>query len=433
MNTSELLPSRTKWVAATAVLMCLGLPLPIVVQSLTKGLFFIGVMLFFLTNRKTLIEKFQASPMQAKRMVLCFVLFVASAFLSTALNAFEPKAWSEFLKFFLVHLLFLSASILLYLSGLPLAGVIDQLMAKYRIRRIWVTILAIVTLTALSQWWIGWRIEGVQIVESEHRARGFFSHPLTLAYLILWFWPLVLIRTLEGLNSKMGIQERSIRLFELMICVVLLILSLSLTVQAVVALETFAILLLFLGGRARIAALVTASILAFAIVFTTNPVSHKIKETFNFSQVSGDRSTQEYASDRFIFWLAHMELAKVKPLFGHGLGLSKTTREKGYQMIGMGDFEKKFEAHNLFIEILAETGLIGLFLFLASYMAWIFWMRKILCSKYFRVFLISALGFLLASLTQNTLFDSEVRYAWIVFAIVLTLMSKVNIGRNCDV
>lgn len=122
--------------------------------------------------------------------------------------------------------------------------------------------------------------------------------------------------------------------------------------------------------------------------------------------------------DRFVFWKVYLKLILDSPFFGHGSEhLKRHGREQAYIDLGFADFEKKYNAHNIFLESLADIGVLGcLITILCCY--GLFRLSKSL-SKHDKLSYatLTALGFsILANfihgLTQNTFFDAHVTTAY---------------------
>ena len=187
----------------------------------------------------------------------------------------------------------------------------------------------------------------------------------------------------------------------------------SRTVQAVCVLTTGIQILFSLQGKQRLAALFVAFSLLTTIAVTDNPLSNRFKGTL--TEKSALR-THGYPDDRVAFWHVFSEMIKERPIIGHGIDLNTKYRTSYYEKIGLGEFKKKYSAHNMFIQITAETGFVGLLVFIAFLSS--------LFSMFFRAFddswlkMVSALtlfGFILASLTQNAFQDSIVKNALILW------------------
>ena len=289
----------------------------------------------------------------------------------------------------------------------------------------WWRFLAIVCLlwgaVAVSQALVGWRVEGVAFVADTTRPRGFYSHPLTLAYAALMLWPFVLGRLLaaprlwEGWAATLGIG-------------LILVLTQSRTVQAVAAIAAAVLVLQGVKGRARVVALALFAMAALAVLGTNNTIGQRFQKTFSGEGL--DRKQGTYADDRLAFWAVHLAMVRERPLIGHGNDLNTAYRTPYYDRMGLTEFTKKYEAHNLFLQILADDGAIGLVVFLAWVatqlrLAWRLdrehWGRPVMTTTW--------LAFLAAGVTQNSFQDGEVRNGLSFFVAASWLLAATTAAR----
>ena len=98
-------------------------------------------------------------------------------------------------------------------------------------------------------------------------------------------------------------------------------------------------------------------------------------------------------------------------------------REPFYDALGLQDFIKKYEAHNQYIQIWANSGAIGLMIYL-------FWLLKLwrfgrfldpLWRHGWKGLLIA---FMLGSIVQNAYSDSEVRHLLMIAIIFAGIISR---------
>ncbi len=266
-------------------------------------------------------------------------------------------------------------------------------------------LLIVWTLVAISQAIIGWQIEGSHMVFDPHfrRSRGFYSHPLTFAYVLLVIWPFFLLDALRNLRSGKA-------WFKLALIALMVMLSGSRAAQLLLILSLLVSVFRFLKGSQRGLALLLLGVLVAGVALSDNPISRRF--LLLTSAQDPDRYS-EYPDDRLAFWHAFSVMIEERPLLGHGLRLDKTYRLPYYRKIGLGSFKKPYEAHNQLIQILAEGGVIGLSLFAA----WLFYLMRSLKMKdpHDQFLLVLTLSiFLIGGLTQNAFHDFEVRYALIL-------------------
>lgn len=262
----------------------------------------------------------------------------------------------------------------------------------------------ILSLIAISQFVWGWKIHGTTFVESEPRARALFSHPLTLAYIVLLYVPLALAMFMRHPRSKPW-------LLAVISLGVLLIASASRTVQAVVFLMLLLWSIFFLRGRLRAVLLLAAMAFVAVMSLTDNPVRQRFLNTASQTE---DRQQDLYADDRLAFWAAHWEMVKERPLIGHGLSYKQDYLTRYYAVKGLGNFEKKYQAHNMYLQLLVNTGVTGLLFWLGRLAvtvsaAWLLIRRRDVLGW-------AAMGSIvcmaLAGITQNAFQDSAVRFHW---------------------
>ena len=261
-------------------------------------------------------------------------------------------------------------------------------------------------LVILSQWLFEWKLAGLNIVfdQAYQRARGFYSHPLTLAYVALTILPAVLhwLRT----------QKTNIipwLLFGVEIAAIYL--SMSRTVQAVSLIVFIWFILTLNTARVKIGLLILVAVTSITIVLTPNLISQRLKpiQNENYRQWSEEKESH-YPDDRLAFWHAHWKMIQERPLFGHGAFLDAQYRRPYFEMIGLQRFKKAYEAHNQYLQIWTEGGIFALGFFIV----WIFYILKWCRNfepKIRHVGYQTLFSFLLAGVTQNAFHDSEVRYA----------------------
>lgn len=338
------------------------------------------------------------APGREERLALiCFFGFVAWNVVATLLNPKNP--YRGFSSFLVTH-----ASVMLVP---PLWALCWRRQGRDRAfwSRLSLGLLAVWALVALSQALIGWQMEGSQLVFHPHyqRARGFYSHPLTFAYVLLVIWPFFLVELVKNPRSR----SAWLKVF----CLGLMfVLSASRTAQIAVFLSLLWAFTRLLQGSQRRFAIGLLALLVLTVALTENPASRRFKRLFDHKDP--DRFSS-YADDRLAFWHAFAGMLRERPILGHGIHLDKEYRTPYYEAIGLGDFKKKYEAHNQLIQILAEGGLIGLTLFLL----WFIFLVRSLSQNYEvdrHVLFLTVLIFFFAGLTQNSYQDFEVRYALIL-------------------
>jgi O-antigen ligase len=282
-------------------------------------------------------------------------------------------------------------------------------------------------LLVLSQYLWRWRLIGVSIAVDDGRPKGLFSHPLSLAYAACLLWPLAIQWCLRFPKKVAG--------WLLLVSIGgILILTRSRTVQAFSLLLVLWNLFFLLRGSLRIAVLSLLLLTVGGVLSTDNLISHNLRTMLAGQSV--DRHSG-YPDDRLAFWHVHANMFLERPFMGHGFGISEKYRMPYYEAIGLPDFIKPYPAHNLFLQVLVNEGLLGFSFFLV----WIGWYLQA-CRTRVRsalarsVFLQTWWLFLLTGLTQNSFQDAGVRMCLTLFCMSIWLsidLKKVLIyGKHAD-
>ncbi len=265
---------------------------------------------------------------------------------------------------------------------------------------------------ALSQMLFSWKLAGSSIVPTFPRAQGFYSHPLTLAYVGLVLFPFVTVGFLRRPN-----KFSSAVMFVAVL--LLLIASKSRSAQAVAFLVLLWNVWLMLKGRMRLAVVALLIATVVGVLATKNPVSSRFRQMIENPDASGN-----LLDDRVVFWEVHWQMFKEKPILGHGENLGTAYRTHYYNALGYQDFQRKYEAHNLLLQIFVNTGLVGA-AFFSLWLGWTMWvLYRSQDSELGQAPLQSVLALLLGGMTQNAFQDSEVRYAIILVVVIAVIFSE---------
>jgi O-antigen ligase len=161
-------------------------------------------------------------------------------------------------------------------------------------------------------------------------------------------------------------------------------------------------------AKTKIFCILCLTFFSAGVLLTPNRVSQKIAATLSDQ---GEDRQSEYPDDRLAFWHVHWEMIKEKPILGHGVDTDTSYRTPYYARLGLSEFKKKYEAHNTYLQIMTNGGIVALALFVL----WLAWHIKAtleLKDPWQRMaFLLCFTGFIIGSLTQNTFQDAEVRHA----------------------
>jgi O-antigen ligase len=281
-------------------------------------------------------------------------------------------------------------------------------------------VLAVIGLISLSQYLIGWKIDGIEIMQQIKRSQGFYSHPLTLAYAALIIVPTVVARLVAFPKDPKSIIMALSTL-------VIVVTSQSITVIVLTAVVSLAIAFKLLKLRQFAVLCVLGSMVGILAISVPNPISEKFQKV-----LSGERTDHEtpYPDDRIAFWHAHWEMVKDAPLLGHGSGITRDMRRPYYEKIGLGSIERMYEAHNMYLQTAVEGGFLAV-IGLLSFLTW--WWLAARSARFLPAWMRIAamytpLAFAVGGLTQNALQDSEVRY--VLFCMCALQMASIIRSEN---
>ena len=270
------------------------------------------------------------------------------------------KAWCLFLVYLLASSLWsVSPGITLQSAGLVFLGTILFAMARMnspesqnRLERIGLLMALIAALMGIYQWLYGFErlvplLQGLGGEEHEilaaaihnKRATGpFVTHGALASFLIL-FIPVGFVTW----KTQMGFKKR---LFGVVTLILIVGLFTTQSVGACFCL-TLAVLVVLLKRRSNTAwAIVAAGALGILALILARGIQSWLLAAFG---------------TRLILWKAALALFENHPLLGSGLG----TFGEVYQQAGLPLETGARFTHNLFLQVLIETGLMGLLIFLA--------------------------------------------------------------------
>lgn len=294
--------------------------------------------------------------------------------------------------------------------------------ALRRLETIGALVVLVWGLVCLSQVLWPWRWVGsMPVLGGIPRAQGFYSHPLTLAYSALLIWPFAVLRIFQkpGLWQSWAYGVGA---------ALMLFYSMSRTAQALAAVFVLWNVFRLFSGPRRWQMLGAIALAGLVIAVTENPVStrfrhliHGTEENYHFS---------DYPDDRLAFWHAHGVMIQERPIVGHGVHIGLDYRRPYYERIGLGDFKKQYPAHNQYIQMLAEGGLIAL----SCFVAWLVFSLRLMTNPRFPRFLRTVVPqtlwiFILGGLTQNAFYDSDVRMGLVVMGLIVAFF----MGRSGSV
>jgi len=260
----------------------------------------------------------------------------------------------------------------------------------------------------------GWDwIHGFQAKIGEHRfaygvyrASGLMGHPLSLAYNCML---LALVSFAQGLWLLN--RDRQQAWTWLMISTVSLGL-ISLTGSRYPLALTIGLMILAAlihSGHASSRNILVLGILALvpiSAIFLFDPVMMgRIQELID------PTVPLEARFDRWIFWKVHLQIFMDQPWLGTGLANYDRLLLDYYDQAGYTHIERKYTAHNILLQTLADSGLVGSLALLVLFTVLFRAGFRLLKDFRHQGFLLIALGTLFGGLMQNTLRDSEYLYA----------------------
>lgn len=372
------------------LLFCLFvIPMGTALQNGASALFFIAAVAVLIRQRKSAIKlsKEEFLPL------LIALLYIIWQLLASMLN---PKNdFSSPLAFFLGYAPFF---VLPYFCrwAVPDGKTVFQIFEKYLpyLMLAWFLI-------CWSQAIWGWSLMRELGHPQNFRPQGLYSHPLSVAYAALIFWPYCLFRLLNNWRLPLSWLLAASNFG-------IIILTASRTCLAAALLAVLWVILRHLKGRYFLGASAIGLLVVLGLGLTDNHVSDKIRATI---QASDPDRFSSYPDDRIAFWHAHYKMIEERPILGHGAHLDTAYRSPYYEKIGLSEFRKKYNAHNQFIQVMTTGGLIGLLLFLGIFISLQYLIAHRLTEPWQSSFFSLSLAmFLLASLTQNAFDDAVVRY-----------------------
>ncbi len=121
---------------------------------------------------------------------------------------------------------------------------------------------------------------------------------------------------------------------------------------------------------------------------------------------------------RLVFWEVHWHIFKEHPIIGIGYVGKEVPTVDQYNKLGYNSIERKYAAHNIFLQTLADSGIVG-FLGLASLLGCLTFSSMMLFRRVGNPLLLVITAFtMLGGLMQNNLRDSEYLFAlWLAIGI----------------
>lgn len=244
-----------------------------------------------------------------------------------------------------------------------------------------------------------------------YRAAGFLSHPLLFAHNVMLFAVLAF-----GLAMRTLDFDRS-QAIKWMICSILAVICIICSGSRFPLFVT-----LFLIAATGLRSLaksrkfwLAATLLVVALFSFERATIDRYLEVFANSELSW-----EEREPRLIFWKVHWAMFQDHPIVGLGYNTRREHRAEYYEREGYGQIERQYSAHNIYLQSMADSGLLGLAA-LSSLLIGIAWAAGFVWRRTAMSGLaLVALATVLTGLLQNNLRDSTFLFSlWMCFAMVL--------------
>jgi O-antigen ligase len=319
---------------------------------------------------------------------------VGALFISFTLIADRREAEKIIKLFVIIAVMVAGYGIIQHFTGLDLA---KQLVGKP---------------AALDPFWFG-RQEGF-------RTKGLHPSGITYAHNLLF--PLSFM-TAWVFSSALSWRQRLFLVGGWVVMILALLFSLTRGVWV-----AYVVVLLLLGiikGGKALLGVVGGVFLLGGLLFSAGPgVQERAWNAFTLKENLG----------RSQIWLANLDMVKDRPLFGWGYGNYRKFRDPYYQRYPKADHSG--HAHNSFLQIAVDSGLVGLAAFLAFFVVllrtgWQAYRLLPPTAEPLRSFALGAwlsiIGFLIGGMTQHNFGDAEVV---IVMWTIAGLMAWMGQGRE---
>lgn len=166
-----------------------------------------------------------------------------------------------------------------------------------------------------------------------------------------------------------------IRIFWLAIGILLLISQYFLSSRAGIVISLILIPFYYIVKLRKLGKIKFYWILIVVVIITLIPVILKNpRMDYSFGRILNTQVNYERKEDpRFKIWAASFNVVKNNILLGVGIGDVRTELATEYARIGEENMAKeRFNAHNQFLEVLIETGIIGFLLFMSIFACMIY-------------------------------------------------------------
>lgn len=217
-----------------------------------------------------------------------------------------------------------------------------------------------VLIYAIGQRYFGWdfvhgfdaRLGANRFAYGVYRASAWMGHPLTLAYNALLFGTLCFVHA-RWLRKRAD-SEAPLWFGIALVCLGILALSQSrFPLLIALGLGTLAWLEDRRGRRLMLGGLLLAACLAALWLLSKTSFAGR------WTELTDSSVSWEQRFDRLLFWKVHIRMFLGEIWTGVGLGGYETRLLDTYAQAGYTDLERKYNAHNIYLQTLADSGVIG--------------------------------------------------------------------------
>lgn len=252
-----------------------------------------------------------------------------------------------------------------------------------------------------------------QLPNGNYRIRGLYGHPLSMAAVnlaFLFFFASIAAASRAACRPMVRFLSAFIALAHL----ILLSLTGGRTALAVGILGLLALLILRLIPRFGVKRMALAGV-----------GSASLGTWIGLSTGTGQRVAEVFTSkiDRFEFWKVHAKIWFSNPLLGRGPGyLDNGLRDWFYDLYGPENFTEHAVAHNVFLQALADVGILGVTVAALTVFVMLTGLRRTLSGKLSGNIIQGIVAAFIANLahglTQNTYFDANVTVVYLALYFV---------------
>lgn len=245
------------------------------------------------------------------------------------------------------------------------------------------------------------------------RTSGFVGHPLNLGYnaLLAGSLALVMLQNFRSLAGKLKVFW----LANFALCLLTLVLTQARwPLFVLLGLVPLGILLQKRPLKFKLTLISIGLACSLGILATNSGLKGRVGEVLDGSRPIAERVP------RLVFWEVHWKMIQDQPWLGIGLASRNSRLLDYYDKAGYTNNDRKYSAHNIYLQTLADSGIVG-FVGLLGLLAYplLHAFRQLRNGDH--GLLIFMTGVLLAGMMQNIFRDSEFIFGyWVVLALVLS-------------